>query len=159
MIPTEETEAPVIVQVPTTGGGEVTISIPDVPAINGEQVVDVKTDDGYVTVLVPETETADGGEVLSIPNGNGGVTEVEVTEAPAVLSETSGHMTKLEFKNQIADFYSEKLTSIKDATLRAELESEAAAEKVKALDDCIEQAANKVRPASLRCRDTVIQDR
>lgn len=127
-------------------GSQVPIIIVDVPLIDDQRVVKLPNADGSTDLeLVATIPSTDGHtETLEIPDGSGGFTPVEITVPTATVPILSDYMTKEQFQKRIEEFYGNKRTELLDGTTRAKLESEQLAEKVKGLDDCIEQAANKV---------------
>ncbi|DAZ97079.1 TPA: hypothetical protein N0F65_001263 [Lagenidium giganteum] len=52
-------------------------------------------------------------------------------------------MTKAEFKQKLNDYFVDDLKHLEEEAAQAQAEADALTQKIQALDDCIEQAANK----------------
>jgi hypothetical protein len=80
-------------------------------------------------------ETSTGEQKVIIETSEGDIIAVPV---PEVL------MTKVEFRDKIAQHYQDELTELKQMEKKLEEEVRAKSSRVQGLQDCIEQAANKV---------------
>ncbi|EGZ23056.1 hypothetical protein PHYSODRAFT_555774 [Phytophthora sojae] len=123
--------------------GEVTIELVDehgevtteeVKAVETDEGIKlvVPTDDGYVPVVVPEIPEEIQQEIIE-----------EAPEEPMTGLEGSKFMTKDEFREWISKRYQDKISEMMEQEQRLEEEEAAKASRVKQLEGCIEQAANK----------------
>ncbi|KAF1779144.1 EF-Hand 1, calcium-binding site [Phytophthora cactorum] len=143
------TEDRQVVNVVTPEGNQVQVVVEGEPE-HGEQTVQIVDEHGDVTTKQVKVVETSEGEKLEIKTDEGYVA-VEVPEVPEEIKEeiaeeqqASKFMTKDEFRDWIAKHYEDKLSQLKEEEQKLEEEVRAKLGRVKGLEDCIVQAANKV---------------
>ncbi|KAG2837629.1 hypothetical protein PC111_g4556 [Phytophthora cactorum] len=142
------TEDRQVVNVVTPEGNHVQVVVEGEPE-HGEQTVQIVDEHGDVTTKQVKVVETSEGEKLEIKT-NEGYVAVEVPEVPEEIKEeiaeeqqASKFMTKDEFRDWIAKHYEDKLSQLKEEEQKLEEEVRAKLGRVKGLEDCIVQAANK----------------
>ncbi|KAG6967222.1 hypothetical protein JG688_00006409 [Phytophthora aleatoria] len=142
------TEDRQVVNVVTPEGNQVQVVVEGEPE-HGEQTVQIVDEHGDVTTKQVKVVETSEGEKLEIKTDEGYVA-VEVPEVPEEIKEeiaeeqqASKFMTKDEFRDWIAKHYEDKLSQLKEEEQKLEKEVRAKLGRVKGLEDCIVQAANK----------------
>ncbi|KAG3169200.1 hypothetical protein PI126_g2921 [Phytophthora idaei] len=142
------TEDRQVVDVVTPEGNQVQVVVEGEPE-HGEQTVQIVDEHGDVTTKQVKVVETSEGEKLEIKTDEGYVA-VEVPEVPEEIKEeiaeeqqASKFMTKDEFRDWIAKHYEDKLSQLKEEEQKLEEEVRAKLGRVKGLEDCIVQAANK----------------
>ncbi|KAI9994468.1 hypothetical protein PInf_011100 [Phytophthora infestans] len=142
---TEDTQ---VVNVVTPEGNQLQVIVEGEPE-HGEQTVQIVDEHGEVTTeQVKAVETSEGLK-LEIKTDEGYVA-VEVPEVPVEIKQEiaeeqqeSKYMTKDEFRDWIAKHYQDKLSLLEKEEQKLEEEARAKLDRMKGLQDCIVQAANK----------------
>ncbi|KAL3656596.1 hypothetical protein V7S43_018503 [Phytophthora oleae] len=117
---------------------------------HGEQTVHIIDEHGDVTVQQAKAIETSEGVKLEVETDEGPVA-VLVAEVPEEIKQEvaeeqdqdSKYMTKLEFHDWIKKHYEDRLETLKVNEQKLEEEERSQAGRVKGLEDCIEQAANK----------------
>ncbi|ETI47524.1 hypothetical protein F442_08213 [Phytophthora nicotianae P10297] len=109
--------------------GDVTTEQVKVVETSEGDKLEIKTDEGYVAVEVPEVPEEVKQEIAE--------------EQPSEPHQESKYMTKDEFRDWISKHYEDKLSLLKEEEQKLEEEARAKLGRVKGLQDCIVQAANK----------------